>query len=422
MGMLFVPSAFADVTSINFRDVQQNPDSFIGDSVNLTGKITADDFQGYGVAVEVGGLGIGMADISDRIKYQILFEKSQKTKTNTDILVDGNCVKITGEITGTITLSGFAGGEFTFPTAELFTVDVIDCIYGIYPVIGDLDYARFDENGVSLTKQNGAAKVTLKKMEFTTEHTRIFLDIENTGSSGKIEFNEQNSVIIQNDQQQLNAINTRMVRENPEKIDSTIHPGAMTSGWIIFETPSVSPIMADTTFEIRLNITDVDNDNDIIFLIPSDSFKLIGVYAESQGFVSGTNFAVVRETLQSTPEPDPEPTQQASGGCGEGTVLVNGVCQLASTGSDTGLPEDYDPLFYDVMLYYGKTAAEIIVVAIAVGGGIIVVIFAVWKRSKTPKPVKQKPVKKEETSAFCENCGNTLNPKAKFCGKCGNQV
>ena len=30
--------------------------------------------------------------------------------------------------------------------------------------------------------------------------------------------------------------------------------------------------------------------------------------------------------------------------------------------------------------------------------------------------------KKKETSAFCENCGNTLNPKAKFCGSCGNQV
>ena len=39
-----------------------------------------------------------------------------------------------------------------------------------------------------------------------------------------------------------------------------------------------------------------------------------------------------------------------------------------------------------------------------------------------PKPVKQKPVKKKETSSSCENCGNTLNPKAKFCAKCGNQV
>ena len=30
--------------------------------------------------------------------------------------------------------------------------------------------------------------------------------------------------------------------------------------------------------------------------------------------------------------------------------------------------------------------------------------------------------KKEETSAFCENCGNELKPTTKFCGSCGNQV
>jgi len=39
-----------------------------------------------------------------------------------------------------------------------------------------------------------------------------------------------------------------------------------------------------------------------------------------------------------------------------------------------------------------------------------------------PKPAKQKPVEKKETSAFCENCGNTLKSTAKFCGSCGNQV
>ena len=35
----------------------------------------------------------------------------------------------------------------------------------------------------------------------------------------------------------------------------------------------------------------------------------------------------------------------------------------------------------------------------------------------------QKPVeRKESESNFCENCGNTLNPKAKFCGSCGTKV
>ena len=63
-----------------------------------------------------------------------------------------------------------------------------------------------------------------------------------------------------------------------------------------------------------------------------------------------------------------------------------------------------------------------------------------WKKEKpsgiftsatTPKPKKQKKPKEEQTSQgakrqatspSCESCGAELNPKAKFCGKCGNQV
>ena len=30
--------------------------------------------------------------------------------------------------------------------------------------------------------------------------------------------------------------------------------------------------------------------------------------------------------------------------------------------------------------------------------------------------------KKEESSGFCEECGYSLKPTTKFCGKCGNQV
>ena len=35
-------------------------------------------------------------------------------------------------------------------------------------------------------------------------------------------------------------------------------------------------------------------------------------------------------------------------------------------------------------------------------------------RNTAPKPNSAE--KKESESNFCENCGNTLNPKAKFCG------
>ena len=35
------------------------------------------------------------------------------------------------------------------------------------------------------------------------------------------------------------------------------------------------------------------------------------------------------------------------------------------------------------------------------------------------KTEKNNTSSQESESSFCENCGNTLNPKAKFCGSCG---
>ena len=37
-------------------------------------------------------------------------------------------------------------------------------------------------------------------------------------------------------------------------------------------------------------------------------------------------------------------------------------------------------------------------------------------------PTISEEIGKKERSAFCENCGNTLKPTAKFCGSCGTSV
>ena len=111
--------------------------------------------------------------------------------------------------------------------------------------------------------------------------------------------------------------------------------------------------------------------------------------------------------------------EESNDGCGEGTVLVDGVCQLDKS-SGTSIPP----------LYIAGGAAVI-------GAAVIGIVFAYSRNSKTPKttkqdleeyeekylakekPAKQKPVEKKETSAFCENCGKPLKPTAKFCGGCG---
>jgi hypothetical protein len=110
--------------------------------------------------------------------------------------------------------------------------------------------------------------------------------------------------------------------------------------------------------------------------------------------------------------------QESNDGCGTGTVLVDGVCQLDKSSGGSIPP-----------LYIAGGAA-------AIGAAIIGIVFAVKRGSSgtsAPKPARQeleeyenryvarKPAKKEETSSSCNSCGKPLKPAAKFCGGCGTQ-
>ena len=111
---------------------------------------------------------------------------------------------------------------------------------------------------------------------------------------------------------------------------------------------------------------------------------------------------------------EPEP----SGGCGEGTELVNGVCQLTKT-SGTSQEDSFGV----------SNLVSVIVIIIAIVGTIALVKSRKKKSSITqpapekikPKP-RRKPAESRPTSSSCSNCGKKLKPTAKFCGGCGNQV
>ena len=118
-----------------------------------------------------------------------------------------------------------------------------------------------------------------------------------------------------------------------------------------------------------------------------------------------------------------------SSGCGEGTVLVEGVCKLApSQGGGWSISESLD---------------IIIIICAVIAGGVIALIFVVMRGSSgtsTPKPARQdvedyesqylarqgqrpspKPAEARQTSSSCNSCGRPLKPTAKFCGKCGSK-
>ena len=135
----------------------------------------------------------------------------------------------------------------------------------------------------------------------------------------------------------------------------------------------------------------------------------------------------------------------AADGCGEGTVLVDGVCELAPEESDDGCGEG--TVLVDGVCHLDKSSGTSIPPlyiaggAAAIGAVIIGIVFAVKRGSggtTTPKPARQdlddyeeqylarqgqrprpKPAEARQTSSSCNSCGRPLKLTAKFCGECG---
>jgi len=140
-----------------------------------------------------------------------------------------------------------------------------------------------------------------------------------------------------------------------------------------------------------------------------------GVFA---GDGCGTGTVLVDGVCQLAP-------QESNDGCGAGTIMVNGVCQLDKSSGGSISP-----------LYIAGGAA-------AIGAAIVGIIFVVKRGSSgtsTPKPARQdlddyedqylrrqgqspsrKPAEARQTSSSCNSCGKPLKPTAKFCGKCGSR-
>ena len=110
--------------------------------------------------------------------------------------------------------------------------------------------------------------------------------------------------------------------------------------------------------------------------------------------------------------PTQQPTQQSSQGCGPGTVMVDGVCELDEKTESSSM--SIEPLY--------------VIIAVVAIGGVIGGVFAVRKGSKTPKSSAEGSKKKETdwetikqptSSEFCQSCGASLKSGARFCGQCG---
>lgn len=151
-------------------------------------------------------------------------------------------------------------------------------------------------------------------------------------------------------------------------------------------------------------------------------------------------------TSSAAPTTTTSTTQQTAGGCGEGTVLINGVCQLSEDVDVTG-QNAFNAIAGFILFGIISIIAIIIIIII-----IAILIKRRGKRRKTKakdvksdqekndgkkaldpyiedKPQMSETVKRikakptlHSRNTFCEECGAQLRLIQKFCGKCGARV
>jgi hypothetical protein len=97
------------------------------------------------------------------------------------------------------------------------------------------------------TQVKGNTKITIKQVDITTDHTRIFLEIENLGASEGITFYEFQQLILQDKRQFKNAF---LFGVDYEDLESDIPNGIIEDGYLIMD-----PIAAKS-FQLILEATE----------------------------------------------------------------------------------------------------------------------------------------------------------------------
>ncbi len=242
---VIVPNADAAnlVTNKYFPQVAEEPERYTDSNVKLSGQIKTIQIYEKSVShiFKVGGI-----DNSNRDSFVFYTDRNHKSFSEDD------CLVIEGNIRGTTSLSTdkfLTSWEVPYIWLDDYTE--IDCLEALYPTIA--------ESTISQTQHMGGAKVTIEKVQWSDDHTRILLTVDNTSQDNEITIYQHNSVLIQDRTQ----FGSEGVCCSIDYLDSSIQHGLVSKGWWVFE--STDP----ESFEIRIAVREYSKTYDMSFTINS---------------------------------------------------------------------------------------------------------------------------------------------------------
>jgi len=248
---VMVPSADAAnlVTNDYFLEVAEEPERYTDSNVKLSGQIEVKQIFENSILYifQVGGI-----DNSNRDQISVYTDKNHKS------FFEDDCLIIEGTISGVTELTNkMYSDPWDVPYMWLDDYTKIDCLEALYPTIA--------ESTISQTQHMGGAKVTIEKVQWSDDHTRILLTVDNTSANNEITIYQHTSVLIQDRTQ----FESKGVCCSVDYLDGSIPYGSASKGWWVFEPTDPE------SFEIRVAVYETaenwreNEDYDMIFNINS---------------------------------------------------------------------------------------------------------------------------------------------------------
>ena len=219
MGVSFVGCGGGRNTSaLNESEISaaySDPNSFKGRTVkNLTLHVFNTDKDGDIVAVQ------GWQDIKNTNNNTVVVIKNLKVDVNYD-----DFIRVSGKITGKFKGENAFGGDVSALQIEATKLEKIKSYEAI-------EAEKVKKVGTSAEK--GGVTVTVNKVDFTKDETRVYLDIKNN-QSNKVNIYANQAKILQNGQQYEENLNTSYMYYKDGNLSTDIQPGATTSGVVVFQ-------------------------------------------------------------------------------------------------------------------------------------------------------------------------------------------
>lgn len=219
-------------TDSDFKILYAEPKAHKGSSVDITGKIfKGSEKEGNLIAFQMWQGGKASLDRNTVIYY----EGSDPTE-----FVADDCVRVIGvsgkELEGTNPF----GGIVIAPTINADSVEELDCIDVLYPAKKVVNLGS--------TQTQDEIKLTMEKVEFADEHTRVYLNVENANTESEIYFSTSGVVAFQGNKQ---FETTYAFDVDFPEIEYEIYPGILEEGVILFEPLDYTLSEARFQFEVR---------------------------------------------------------------------------------------------------------------------------------------------------------------------------